>query len=58
MSKNRLSDYFIRNPALFQRALEPEFTVHAVKMTAHACGLWFDTRSDLNNGHMVLTVAN
>lgn len=58
LSKNRLSDYFIRNPVLFQRALKPEFTVRAVQMAAHACGLWFDTWHNPDSGRMVLVVAN
>lgn len=58
ISKNRLSDYFVRNPALFQRALDPVFTVHAVQMAAHACGLWFDTWRNPESGQMVLVVAN
>lgn len=58
LSKNRLSDYFIRNPALFQRALDPKFTVHAVQMAAHACSLWFDTWRNPDSGRMVLVVAN
>ncbi|PSJ80048.1 hypothetical protein [Neisseria iguanae] len=58
LSKNRLSDYFIRNPILFQRALEPQFTAHAVQMAAHACDLWFDTWTNPDSRRTVLVVAN
>ncbi len=58
VSKNRLSDYFIRNPALFRLALQPEHTEQAVRMAAHACGLWFDLWQNPESRKRVIVVAN
>ncbi|WP_373740501.1 hypothetical protein [Neisseria sp.] len=58
LSKNRLSDYFLRNPMLFARALDRRHTGHAVRMAAHACGLWFAEWTNPDNGRQVLVVAN
>lgn len=58
ISKNRMSDYFLRNPTLFNLALNPQHTAHAVNIAAHSCGLWFSQWQNPTNQKMVLVVAN
>lgn len=58
LSKNRLRDYFVRNPEAFQAAMRAEYTARTVKMAAHACGLWFAEWRNPDNGTVVLVVAN
>lgn len=58
LSQNRISDYFIRNPTVYQRALNAHHTAHAVQMAAHACGLWFSIWQNPDSGQTILVVAN
>lgn len=58
LSKNRLGDYFIRNPGLLRLAMQPEHTEQAVRMAAHACGLWFEPWQNPESGRRVMVVAS
>ncbi|MCP1659121.1 hypothetical protein [Neisseria perflava] len=58
ISKNRLGDYFVRNPNAFASAMHPEYTARTVKLAAHACGLWFAEWENPENHHTILVVAN
>ncbi|ASK27628.1 hypothetical protein [Neisseria chenwenguii] len=57
VSKNRLSDYFVRNPQALKLAMQAEHTARAVRIAAHACGLWFAEWQNPDSRQTVLAVA-
>lgn len=58
VSKNKLRDYFVRNPEMFRLAMDAAQTEQAVKMAAHACGLWFSRWENPESGKAVIVVAS